>query len=96
MAVRLQVKDNKGKDVGIFLPSLNRHTEWNWKEFETTMDRCLAKKKPGDIVLIGADYNASMGSNHAGHLECNKTCGKFGNRRITEPGKKLFSILTQR
>jgi hypothetical protein len=95
VAVRLQVKDNKGKDVGIFLASLYRHTEWDWEEFETTMDRYLAKKEPGDIVLIGADCNASMGSNHAG-AQWNKTCGKFGNRRVTEPGKKLFSILAQR
>ena len=95
MATRLLVKDDRGKDVGIHLISLYRHTDWDWGEFQATLDRCVAKKRPGDIVLIGADGNASMGSNHLGVCG-NRTCGKFGNRRVTEPGKKLLAILTQR
>ena len=79
------------------MASLYRHTECDWEEFKAIMGRCLAKKKkkPGDIILIGADCNASMGSNHHAEAEWNKTCGKFEkNRRV--PGKWLFSILAQR
>ena len=96
MAARLLVKDAKQREVGIHLVSVYMHHELGWAEFEDTLDRCVAKKRPGDIVMIGMDANASIGVDRDGLQKERRVCGDFGNKRVTEAGERMYSYLASR
>jgi len=94
MAVRLLVEDENGDEIDIHLVSIYRHSDWEWDGFEEVLDECISCKKQGDVVVIGADCNASIGVRETqGRGE---PCGRFGNCRRNDAGSKLRLVLAAR
>ena len=72
MAVRLVVRDtaDRKRTLGIFLVSgyapTSSHTTAGRDAYYATVTRLIERRRPGDVLIIGADVNASIG------------CGSFG------------------
>ena len=83
MGIRLLLKDNKDNDVGLFLISayapIGSAKQPLWDDFIETLEQCISRKRPNDILIVGCDANSSVGTlsnldNHEGI----KSVGKYG------------------
>ena len=95
MAVRLLLKDKQSRDVGVFLISayapVGNAPDDVWDIFFEQLDRCIARKKREDILVIGTDSNSSMGratEQNDGPLS------SFGLPHVNESGRRFLSYLT--
>ena len=97
IAVRLCVKDIHGKDIFIFLVSVyapvGNADQDLWDSFFDNLDRCIAKKEHGDILIIGSDLNSSMGCNHNSNVNHRKSLGNFGLDHVNNAGIRTHSYL---
>ena len=93
IAIRLLVKDDNGDELGIFLLSVYRHSDWNWRDFQATFDKVISKKRPSDILLVGADCNAKLGVRDVHEPKVNSPCGPFGNRTCNDAGKEMKKVV---
>ena len=95
IAVRLLLKDQHNRDVGVFLISayapIGNASDDVWDTYFEQLDRCFARKKPNDILLIGTDSNSSMGHSsdrNDGPLGC------FGLQHTNNSGFRFLSYVT--
>ena len=82
IAVRLQLQDEKGGDVGLFLVSayapVGKADDSKWEEFFELLTTCVAKKPESDILLIGSDVNSSLGTMRRQGRSVMASVGPFG------------------
>ena len=95
MAVRLLLTDRHPNDVGVFVISsyapIGVASDIEWEIFFDSLDKCISKKKPKDILIIGSDTNSSMGCNT--QLNKGYPIGKFGLEHINDSGRRFSSYL---
>ena len=95
-AVRIVVTDDKRRKVCLFLVSayspVGASSFLQHEEYQGNLDAVIARKQPGDILLVGMDANASMGrgacSDHGF-----QPVGRYGNRHVNEAGRRLRTYL---
>ena len=98
IGARLLVKDNWNNDVGLFLISayapIGRAKQYLWDDFMETLEKCIRRKRPGDILLIGCDSNSSSGtsSNHE-NIDGTKSVGKFGLPYVNHSGIRFRAYM---
>jgi len=90
VAVRLGVRDEKGKDVSIFFVSAYAPVS-NVKQsvrdkYHQELERCVAAAGKEDILLIATDANASMGVRTG---ERDSVLGPFGIQHRNQSGVEL-------
>ena len=101
VAIRLLVQDIEKRDVGVFLVSayapIGVADNNVWDDFFANLDRCIARKQRGDILLIGADTNSSMGCKDSvdERIETHQQhpLGKFGLHHTNNAGERFASYL---
>ena len=99
VAVRLMLKDDRDRDVGLFLISayapVGNADERLWNDFLDKLSQCKARKKKDDILLIGADMNSSMGcaESHDTEDDHRGSLGKFGLPHVNDAGIRSRSYL---
>ena len=94
------VQDMEKRDVGVLLVSAYAPVGVSdnnvWDEFFANLDRCIARKQRGDILLIGADTNSSMGCKDSVDdriaVRQQHPLGKFGLRHTNNAGERLRRI----
>ena len=101
VATRLLVHDMNKRDVGVFLVSayapVGTADNSAWDDFFDNLDRCNARKQRGDILLIGADTNSSMGCK--GSIDerivtpQQHPLGQFGLQHTNNAGERFVSYL---
>jgi len=95
MAVRLLLTDRHPNDVGVFVISsyapIGVASDIEWEIFFDDLDKCISKKKPKDILIIGSDTNSSMGCN--AQLNEGYPIGKFGIEHVNDSERRLSSYL---
>ena len=89
MGVRLLMKDHEGRDIGLLLISAyapdSSQPEEVWEDYIEKLEVCVQRKRPVDIVIIGTDTNASMGTS----CDDNFSIGPFGISHVNEAGRKM-------
>ena len=101
IAVRLLLRDKEGKDIGVFLVSayapIGTADESLWENFFITLSACFARRKRGDILVVGSDTNSSMGYGSTrddfNEGRCRSTLGQFGLAHINDSGRRFSSFL---
>ena len=97
IAVRLQLQDEKGGDVGLFLVSayapVGKADDSKWEEFFELLTTCVARKPGSDILLIGSDVNSSLGTMRRQGRSVMASVGPFGLPHSNESGTRLRSFL---
>ena len=101
VAARLLLQDIQNRDVGLFLVSayapIGVADEDVWDEFFANLDRCISRKQSGDILLIGADTNSSLGSRQScvGQFPVRQQhpLGQFGLHYTNSAGGRFASYL---
>ena len=94
IGVRLLLKDNEGRDVGVLLISAyapdSSKSEEVWTEYIDLLDICIQRKRTSDILVIGTDTNASMG------VSCDEKSpfGPFGLSHVNKAGRKMRTFLS--
>ena len=102
LAVKLRVVDNHGSDIDItiivaYAPT-SGHSEEEREDFFMCMGEAYADVAKGEIVVTGADMNASVGTCRTveGHLEddmdgvCDDAVGRYGIKHRTNTGTRLL------
>ena len=91
VAIRLLLSDSSKKDVGIFLISayapVGNAPDVIWNDFFDKLSTCISRKRAEDILVIGADCNASMGLD----ATRNSPLGRFGLSYVNASGKRFLS-----
>lgn len=61
------------------------------------LDRCIARKRPGDLLVIGTDANASLGKSEArDDARGSQSVGPFGEPHVNDAGIRFRSYLETR
>ena len=97
MAIRLLVKDDLNKDVGVYLVSayapVGNAKQHLWDDFFERLELCIKRKRKNDVLILGCDTNSSMGTN-ANTRDLNKSSiGKFGLNHRNCAGIRFHSFL---
>ena len=94
IAVRLAAKDKEDKDIGIFLVSayapVSSSSEEQWQDYYGRLQECIDRRKPNDILLIGTDCNASIGTSTGTETSA---VGPHGLTHINQSGRRLRNFL---
>ena len=61
------------------------------KSFYSCLERCLAECKPHEILVMGGDVNASMGTRRDVGVQ---TLGSFGETHVNAAGTELYDFCT--
>ena len=98
LAVRLAMKDEKGKELGIFLVAayapVGTDKQEKWDDFFAVLDKCILRKRSADILYIGGDTNSSMGvSDERGSSDTHSVVGAFGIKHVNDSGQRFKSYL---
>ena len=101
LAVRLLVRDDRKKEVGIFLVSayapIGCADQSHWDDFMEKPDNCIARKLKDDIFVIGADTNSSLGiANNQNNQDASNqknSLGNFGLPHVNNAGLRFNSYL---
>ena len=95
IAVRLLMKDNEERDVGILLISAyapdSSYPEEVWDDYIEQLEVCMLRKQHNDILVICSDTNSSMGVSAGGNNEC---IGTFGISHVNEAGRRMRTFLS--
>ena len=87
IGVRLLMKDYEDRDIGLLLVSAyapdSSQPQEVFDEFIENLEVCTQRKRPSDILVIGGDFNASMGTS----CHNNNSLGPFGITHINEAGR---------
>ena len=96
IAVRLVMDNELGEETGLFIMSAYAPQSDAADEvkdsFYASLEQGLARKGKGDMLMLGIDANASMGTG----VHRSDACGKYGNSRVSEAGRNLRGFLEQR
>ena len=97
IAIRLIVKDNRGKDIGLFLVSaycpVGNSDPENWELFLEQVRSCISKKQKDDILIVGTDCNSSLGTVSREDQATMTSVGPYGNPHMNASGLRLRSYL---
>jgi exonuclease III len=106
MAVRLHMQDSAGKNIGLLLVSsyapVSNASQLEWDNHYSSLEQLMDLKKAGDILLIGADCNASIGGGSGCGSGCGpdtrmstgvKAVGAYGIAHTNNSGGQLRSFL---
>ena len=95
VALRLLLKDNHNRDVGVFLVSayspVGNSTIEEWDSYFDNLSICLSRKRADDILLIGCDCNSSMGINI---LNDGDSLGRYGLSYVNNSGKRFLTYIS--
>ena len=98
IATRLMMRDNRGKQICIFLVSayapVGTADQKLWDEFFEQLNSCCSRKQRSDILIIGSDTNSSMGcgsKSDQGGVRC--SIGKFGLPHVNDSGRRYGSYM---
>ena len=95
IGVRLLMKDYEDRDIGLLLVSAyapdSSQPQEVFDEFIENLEVCTQRKRPSDILVIGGDFNASMGTSCDNN---NNSLGPFGITHINEAGRKMRTFLS--
>ena len=85
---------------GLFLISayapMSTAPQAEWDTFLNNLRACIDRQKIDDILIIGMDCNASMGTRSSSNHQNNSgTLGPFGNPRVNPSGIRLLTFLQQ-
>ena len=94
------MKDEKGKDIGIFLvpayAPVGTDKQEKWDDFFAILDKCILRKQRADILYIGADTNSSMGVSDARHSsDTHSVVGAYGIKHVNDSGNVSSRIWQQ-
>ena len=97
IAIRLQLRDARGKPVCIFLVSaycpIGSSDPEKWEEFLTQLDSYVARKIRGDVLLIGIDSNSSIGTMQRGENPTMTAVGPHGCKHLNPAGERFRTYL---
>ena len=97
IAIRLQLRDARGKLVCIFLVSaycpIGSSDPEKWEEFLAQLDSCVARKVRGDVLLIGIDSNSSIGTMQRGENPTMTAVGPHGCKHLNPAGERFRTYL---
>ena len=100
IAARMIVQDIHKRDVGLFLISayapVGVADADEWTEFFASLNRCIARKRNDDVLLIGSDTNSSMGclkSDADFAIGQQSPLGRFGLKHENNSGLRFSSYL---
>ena len=97
IAIRLQLRDARGKSVCIFLVSaycpIGSSDPEKWEEFLAQLDSCVARKVRGDVLLIGIDSNSSIGTMQRGENPTMTAVGPHGCKHLNPAGERFRTYL---
>ena len=105
-AVRLHMQDSAGKNIALLLISsyapVSNASRLEWDNHCSSLEQLMDLKKAGDILLIGADCNASIGCGSGCGSGCGpdtrmstgvKAVGAYGIAHTNNSGGQLRSFL---
>ena len=94
IAVRLLLKDDEDRDVGVFLISAyapdSSKAEEVWTEYIDLLDVCIKRKRTNDILVICTDTNSSMGVSS----DEKSPFGPFGLSHVNAAGRRMRTFLS--
>ena len=97
IAVRMLVKDERERDVGLFLISaycpVGNADQDQWEVFFERLRSCISRKEVDDILIIGIDANSSLGTVKREKQEVMASVGPFGNPHVNASGIRFRSFL---
>ena len=98
IGARLIVKNNRNNDVGMFLISayapIGRAKQYLWDNFIEMLEKCVRRKHPGDILLIGCDSNSSVcTSSNRENTEGIQAVGKFRLPYVNQSGIRFRAYM---
>ena len=101
IAIRLSVKDARGKDIGIFLISayspIGAANEDVWSDYLNKLDIIMSRKRNSDVLIIGCDCNSSLGTtNRESEAMFKNSIGKFGLTHRNLSGVRFMTFLETR
>lgn len=101
LAVRMEVKDSRDKDYGLFVVStyapVGDASQQEWDRFFDDVHVCINKKKHDDVLWIGMDCNSSMGTEDDSTRQMGdySVVGKFGVHYRNAAGERMLTFLAQ-
>ena len=99
IATRLSLKDNRNKNIDIFLVSayapIGVADALLWDTFLQNLENCMNSKRPKDILIVGCDTNSSLGISYerSGSGIEMSSVGKFGLPHSNYAGTRLTTFL---
>ena len=103
IATRLIVEDESRQQLGIHLiaayaPTTNKNDpgkdETAKADYESSLARAISLRKPGDVLLICADANASIGRGSLDGSGEHTVVGPYGINHLNDAGRRLRSFLS--
>jgi Reverse transcriptase (RNA-dependent DNA polymerase)/Endonuclease-reverse transcriptase len=98
IGVEVHLPDKKGKMLKFFFISVymphsgNKYTTNNYNETLLQLQDTIDKGPPEAILIIGGDFNASIGTNHD-QTDNQPVTGKHGNTEKSENGMILIEFM---
>ena len=100
IGVRLLLRDNSNRDVGVFLVSayapVSSEPDNIWDNYYNQLDQCIQRRRRDDILIIGTDSNSSIGtaiSVDDQHNSFRGPVGKFGLSHVNDAGRRFRAYL---
>ena len=97
IAVRMVAKDSRNADISLFLVSayapVSTSSEETWSAYYEQLQDCIDRRRPGDILLIGTDSNASIGVQASSDGEGYTPVGRCGIDHINQSGRRFRNFL---
>lgn len=100
IAVRLLLRDEANRDVGVFLVSayapVSSEPDNIWDEYYDQLDTCIQRRRRDDILVIGTDSNSSIGTSTSGDDQHNGhrgPVGQFGLSHVNDAGRRFRAYL---
>ena len=99
IAVRMIAKDSTDADISIFLVSayapVSTMSDESWENYYGNLQDCIDRRRPGDILLIGTDSNASIGtkSDTDSYEEGYTPVGTCGIDHTNKSGRRFRNFL---
>jgi hypothetical protein len=92
MAIRVHVDDECGKTIHLYIvvayaPTSNASVT-EYEEYNTQLDMCIAACEEREVLIMGADVNASLGGRND-HDKGDNVLGKWAGGKLNEKGKDL-------
>ena len=106
MAVRLLVRAPDGTKQGMFIISayapIGCSSQLEWDDFFAMLDVLTARKRAGDVLIIGIDSNSSLGVRSDATDDDMQVdhrfspVGKFGLSHVNDSGRRFHNYLATR
>ena len=100
IAIRMMVQDTRNRDIFVFLISayapVSSESDAVWEAYYDELEECMQRMRAGDVLLIGTDSNASVGTRAFADEDETAGSGPLGPHGIShvnKSGRRFRSFL---